>query len=123
MASCKLGHVYIVDTLLTKPPKEKYAVCVCIASGYFLWINTNPRPHNCDQLFLPAGIHELVKHDSYLDISKVVCHPSFELDKAKEFSCLSKECCEAIIEFIDAGLEVMVPKHAALIRSNLITLL
>lgn len=123
MASCKLGHVYIVDTLLTKPPKEKYAVCVCVANGYFLWINSNPRPHNCDQLFLPAGIHELVKHDSYLDVSKVVCHPSFELNNAKEFARLSKECCEAIIEFIDAGLEVMVPRHASLIRSNLITLL
>lgn len=76
MASCKLGHIYIVDTVLTKPAKEKFALCVCISDRYFVWINTNPAPHGKDQLFLPAGCHHLVKHDSYLDLSRIVCHPN-----------------------------------------------
>lgn len=56
MASCKLGHVYIVQTVLTKPPKDKYAVCVCPVNGFFVWINSKPRAHGKDQMPFGGGL-------------------------------------------------------------------
>lgn len=117
MASCKLGHIYIVDTVLTKPAKEKFALCVCIADRYFVWINTNPAPHGKDQLFLPAGCHHLIKHDSYLDLSRIVCHPEWELNDAKEFPQISASVASDIVALIDAGLDVLSPRHAAIVRA------
>jgi hypothetical protein len=38
MASCKVGHIYIVPTVLADPPKQKFALCVCVVEGYFVWI-------------------------------------------------------------------------------------
>ena len=104
MASCKLGHVYIVKTVLSKPPKEKFAMCVCIANGYFFWINTRPAPHGRDQLPLSAGCHELVTHDSHLDLSKIFCHPDWEMDAAKEFPMISESLCNEITAAIETGL-------------------
>lgn len=122
MVSCKLGHVYIVQTVLTKPPKDKFALCVCIDNGYFLWINTDPRLHGYDQLPLPSGCYVLVKHNSYLDLSRIVAHPSFELEEAREFPCISRELRDLIIGAIDAGLTVLSPKQAAIIKTNLLAL-
>jgi hypothetical protein len=123
MASCKLGHVYIIETVLSKPMKEKYAICVCVADGFFLWFNTEARPHGKDQVAAPAGCHELIKHDSFIDMSKMFRHPDFELAGAKEFARISDQLCQAIIDLIDAGPEILPPRHAALIRENLETLL
>ena len=122
MASCKVGHVYIIDTVLTKPPKAKFAVCVCVANGYFLWINTKAAPHGRDQMALVAGCHQLVTHDSFLDVSRVVAHPPIELDEAREFACITKEIRDRIIALIDAGTTVLSPRHAALIKANLMAL-
>lgn len=123
MASCKLGHVYIVQTVLTKPPKAKFAVCVCAENGFFVWINSNPKPHGKDQMALDAGCHELVTKDCFLDLSRVVQHPTFELDDAKEFPRISANLANDIVLCIDAGLFVMPPAHAGLIRDNMLKLL
>jgi|GEM_PF-1541267 len=122
MASCKVGHVYIVETVLTKPPKAKFALCVCIAHGYFVWINTKVAPHGNDQIALEAGIHELVTHDSFLDLSRVVVHSTAELEDAKEFPCISRDLRDRIIAAIEAGLIVLPARHATIIKTNLIAL-
>lgn len=123
MASCKLGHVYIVKTVLTKPPKDKFAVCVCVDEGFFLWINSKPRPHGKDQMALDVDCHELVTKASFLDLSRVVKHPIFELEDAAEFGRISVELASQIIECIDAGLFVMPMAQSAIVRKNLFTLL
>src|SRR5690606_22317769 len=84
MALCKAGHIYIVRTVLSRPPKVKFALCVCVDPDYFIWINTNPRFDGHDQLKLDAGCHELVVHDSHLDLSRVIVHSTQELEDAKE---------------------------------------
>lgn len=122
MASCKLGHVYIVRTVLTDPPKAKFAVCVCIEDGYFVWINTEARRHGRDQLPLPAGCHQLVRHDSYLDLSRVVAHSTQELEDAREFDCLSADICRQIADMIDAGLEMMPQRQAQRVLENILPL-
>ena len=71
MASCEAGHVYLVYTVLTKPPKEKIVICVCAAEALFLWINSKSRPHDVGQLSLTATDHAALKHDCFLDCSRV----------------------------------------------------
>jgi hypothetical protein len=123
MASCKLGHVYIVRTVLTKPPKPKFALCVCVEDGYFVWINSEARRHGNDQLPLAAGCHQLVRHDSYLDLSRVVAHPTHEIEDAREFPCISRDLCNQIVAAIEAGLRVMPARQASTILHNLRSLL
>ncbi len=123
MASCKLGHVYIVPTVLTKPPNDKFAICVCPDNGFFVWINSAARPHGRDQMAIDSGCHELVTHDSFVDLGRVVKHPGFELEGAREFARISSALATAFIECIDAGLFLMPPEHAAIIRANLTKLL
>jgi hypothetical protein len=123
MASCKIGHVYIVETTLTKPlPKKKFALCVCVSERFFVWINTKPRPDGRDQLSLSAGCHELVTHDSHLDLSHVVVHQEWELEDAREFPMISRDLRDAILAAIDAGLDLMPPRHSELIVAELRTL-
>lgn len=119
MASCRIGHVYIIETVLTKPPKAKFAVCVCIDNGFFVWMNSKPRPHGRDQMALKSGCHELVSKDCFLDLSRVVKHPTFEIEEAKEFSCISAGLADDIVRFIGEGLYVLPSAHADIIRQNL----
>ncbi|NJL06907.1 MAG: hypothetical protein HC900_00560 [Methylacidiphilales bacterium] len=108
--------------MLTKPPKVKFALCVCITHGYFVWINTKVAPHGKDQLALAPGCHPLVTHDSFLDLSRVVVHSTAELEGAKEFPCISRDLRDLIVAAIDAGLIVLPLRHATIIKTNLIVL-
>jgi hypothetical protein len=123
MASCRLGHVYIVQTALTKPPKAKFALCASTERGFFLWINSNPKPHGKDQMALRAGCHELVVKDCFLDLSRVVQHPTYELEDAKEFDRITMAMASDILDSIDAGLFLMPSTHAQAIRDGLLQLL
>ncbi|UCI17037.1 hypothetical protein FJ970_18055 [Mesorhizobium sp. B2-1-8] len=122
MAYCKLGHVYIVPTVLTKPPKSKFAICVCPANGFFVWINSKPRPHGKDQMPLKAGCHPLVTKDCFLDLSRVVQHPTFELDDAREFDRISTTIATAMVSMIRGGLFVLPAAHAEVLFENLRTI-
>lgn len=64
----------------------------------------------------------LITHDSFLDLSRVVVHSTAELEDAKEFSCISRDLRDRIIEAIEAGLIVLPPRHATIIKTNLIAL-
>lgn len=119
MASCKLGHIYIINTAIANPQKEKFAICVGVVEKFFVWINTLPRPHGKDQLPITSGCHELVTHDSFIDLSRVVIHDGWEFDDAKEFSQIDKTLCTAILNALSAGLEVMPPRHSDIIYKSL----
>jgi hypothetical protein len=122
MALCKTGHVYIVETVLTKPPKAKFALCICVDPNYFVWINTKPRVFGRDQLLIRAGAHPLVRHDSYLDLSRIVAHPAHELHEAREFQCISRWLRDEILQAVKSGLSVMPARHTHIIRENLAAL-
>ncbi|MGM4980903.1 hypothetical protein [Rhizobium sp. 11_C7_N12_5] len=123
MASCKIGHVYIVNTVLTNPPKAKFALCVCIEDGYFVWINSAARFHQKDQMPLEAGCHPLVRHDSFLDLSRVIAHSTQEIEAAREFPCISKVLCADIVTALKVGLKLMPKRQAEVILKNLSSLL
>jgi len=119
MAFCEIGNVYIIPTNLAKPPKSKFALCVCTNNNLFVWINTDKRSHGKDQLPLKAGCHELIRHDSYLDLSRLVAHQHHELKNAQKFSCISQGLCTDIIKFIEDGLELMTKKSSDIVLNNL----
>ncbi|TIM94452.1 MAG: hypothetical protein E5Y34_30635 [Mesorhizobium sp.] len=123
MASCKLGHIYIVRTALTKPPKPKFALCASIDYGFFLWINSIAKPHGKDQMAIQSGCHELVVKDCFLDLSRVVQHPTYELEDAREFERITADFANDIIECIDAGLFLMPPNHSQAVREGMMQLL
>ena len=104
---------------MTKPPKAKFALCVCVANGFYVWINSKPRPHGHDQMPLSTGCHELVEHDSFLDLSRVVIHPEYEMDDAREFPMISPGLRDDIVAFIEAGLMTMPPRHASIVLASL----
>ncbi|WP_376742158.1 hypothetical protein [Ensifer canadensis] len=68
---------------------------------------------------LPAGCHPLVRHDSYLDLSRVVAHSTQEQEDAREFDCLSADICRQIADMIDAGLQMMPQRQAQTVLENI----
>jgi hypothetical protein len=125
MASCKLGYIYVVPTSLVRgpAPKTKFALCVCVAENYFVWINTNARLDGLDQLEIEAGCHQLITHTSHVDLSRIIMHREYELAQAKEFPCISDDVCRRIVERIEAGLDLMPQKYADIVLANLRSLL
>ncbi|ALA17186.1 hypothetical protein AL346_06920 [Chelatococcus sp. CO-6] len=65
----------------------------------------------------------MIRHDSYLDLSRAVAHPSFELDEAKEFGRIDEDLCRQIIERVEAGLKVLPARYAEIFLTNLRKLL
>jgi len=119
MPSCELGRVYIIRTTLTNPPKAKFAICVCAERGWFVWINSDPREHGHDQLPIEAGCHELVVRDSVIDLSRIVAHPSHEIEDARPFGIISPALRIKVRDFVATGCFVLPKKHALVILDNL----
>jgi len=115
----KLGHVYIIETVLTKPPKAKFAICVSVGDGFFVWINSRARAEGHDQLPIAAGCHSLIRHESHIDLSRIVCHQPYELANAQEFEMISRDLRDAIVNKIGDGLMLLPPVHSRLIAENL----
>jgi hypothetical protein len=119
MASCEVGHVYVVYTVLTKPPKNKITICVCAAENLFLWINTKPRPHDVGQFALTGTDHAALTHDCYLDCSRVTTFGA-ELTSALHRGPISKALAARIVEFIEKKPPKTLPgRYLNLIISNL----
>jgi hypothetical protein len=119
MACCEVGHVYVVYTVLTKPPKDKITVCVCAAESLFLWINTKPRPHDIGQFALTAKDHAALTHDCYLDCSRVTTFGT-ELASALHRGQISRTLAIRIVEFLKKTPPKTMPgRHLALIITNL----
>jgi hypothetical protein len=119
MASCETGHVYVVRTVLAKPPKPKITICVCDAENLFLWINTEPRTHNVGQFALAAMDHSALTHDCYLDCSRVTTFAE-ELGSALHRGPISESLAARIVEFLTEKPPKTLPgKHLNLIITNL----
>jgi hypothetical protein len=119
MASCEVGHVYVVYTVLTKPPKNKITICVCTAENLFLWINTKPRPHDVGQFALRTRDHAALTHDCYLDCARVTTFGA-ELTSALHRGPISKVLAARIVEFIEKKPPKTLPgRYLNLIISNL----
>ena len=119
MASCEVGHVYIVYAVIAKPPKDKITICVCAAENLFLWINTKPRRDAVGQFALTAMDHAALTHDCYLDCSRVTTFAA-ELASALHRGPISKALAARIVEFVEKKPPKTLPgRYLKLIITNL----
>jgi hypothetical protein len=114
------GHVYIVRTTLTNPPKDKLTICICGSESLFFWINTEARRHGIGQLPLKSHDHDALSRDCYLDCSRVTTFLRHELKAAKHRGPISRELAARIVEFLmNAPPKTLPPRHLKLAIDNL----
>lgn len=119
-----VGHVYVVRTTLSRPPKDKITVCICAAEDLFFWVNTLARPHGVGQFALTATDHTALAHNCYLDCSRVTTFPAAELSNAQHRGPISVDLAQRIIQFLtDTPPKTLTPKHLKLAIENLSALL
>jgi hypothetical protein len=95
-----VGHIYVIDTSLAKPQKEKITLCICAADNLFFWINTKAARHGDGQMPLGKDDHYYLTHDCFLDCSRVTTFPPSELANAKHIGEISKEFASRIVDFL-----------------------
>lgn len=94
------GHVYVIRTILARPPKEKITLCICAAENLFFWINTNPQRHGVGQMPLHRVDHASLTHDCYLDCSRVTTFLPQELRLAQHRGSISKALAARIVKLL-----------------------
>ncbi len=115
-----LGHLYVVSTTLTRPPKDKLAICVCSERNLFVWINTNPRPHGVGQFKIVGNSHNALTHDSHLDCSRLTTFLPAELQAAQDRGPISNALALAILEFLETDRpSTLTDGHYGLLVANL----
>ena len=115
-----VGHVYVVRTTLTRPPKDKITICICAAENLFFWINTDPRPHGVGQLQLVASDHDALTHECYLDCSRVTTFSEAEMAAAGRRGGISKDLAGRIATYLAESPPKTLPgKHLRIAIDNL----
>lgn len=121
----KIGHVYIVNTVLAKPKKDKITLCICTDDNLFLWINSEKRYHNIGQFELKKEDHGALTHDCYMDCSRLTTFPPAELTASLERGCITNDLAQRIIQFLsdpDTAPSTLVQAQIDRIINNLSTL-
>lgn len=114
------GHVYIVRTTLTKPPKDKIVVCICAADNLFFWINTMPRAHGVGQLKLQPSDHAALSRECYLDTSRATTFIAPELQGAQSRGLISKGLATRIVDYLaNSPPKTLAPRHLQVAITNL----
>lgn len=118
-----VGSVYIVNTALARPAKDKITLCVCAADNLFFWINTRARPHGVGQFPLAAADHVALAHACFLDCSRLTTFPGHELGAAQGRGSITPLLARRIVEFLEANPPKTLPSaHLNLVLVNLRTL-
>jgi len=118
----KVGHVYIVNTILSRPKKDKITLCVCAADNLFMWLNTEPRARGVGQFKLQSDDHTALSHDCYLDCSRVTTFPQSELNNSIERDVISPQLAKRIVSFLEdpsTSPKTLHKLHIDLIIKNL----
>jgi hypothetical protein len=118
MASVECGHVYVVFTTLTKPPKEKIVLCICEERNLFVWFNTELQRHGVGQLKCASGDHRALTHDCYLDLSRVTTFSAAQIADAKPRGPISDEIKKKVCDMVEAGIPTLIPLFAKTILKN-----
>ncbi len=113
-------HVYVIYTTLTRPPKDKIALCICAAENLFFWINTNPQRHGSGQLHLVATDHHALSKDCFLDCSRVTTFAPREMGDAKHRGAISADLARRVVQFLqDDPPRTLSPRFVNLAIANL----
>jgi hypothetical protein len=117
------GHLYVVRTVLTKPPKDKLAICVCAERNLFLWINTLPRPHGVAQMPLAADDHGALTRACHLDCSQVWTFLPHELAAAQDRGPIDVGVAARLLLFMQTNPpKTMTAKHLQIIVETMAAL-
>jgi hypothetical protein len=115
-----VGHVYIVHTTLSNPPKDKITICICASDNLFFWINTKPRPHGIGQMHLKAADHTALTHDCFLDCSRMTTFQPYEMEGAMHREPISRDLAQRIVRFLkDEPPRTLPPRYVNLAIANL----
>ncbi len=115
-----VGHIYVIDTVLARPPKEKITLCICAKDNLFFWINTKPAYHGDGQFPLTKNDHHYLTHDCFLDCSRATTFPPNELNSAKHIGLISSELAGRIIAFLEnTPPKTLAKRYADLAIANL----
>lgn len=118
------GHVYVIYSSLTRPPKDKITVCICATENLFFWINTKPQRLGIGQLALTATDHAALTHDCFLDCSRVTTCSQHELEKAQHRGPISTVLARRIVEFLENDPpKTLPPRFLTLAIANLTPLI
>lgn len=97
------GHVYVVKTTLTNPPKDKIVICFCDDENLFFWVNTKAAYSGVAQIALSAADHPALTHDCFLDCSRVTTFSPAELAAALDRGGISSQLAQRIIDEMAAN--------------------
>jgi hypothetical protein len=115
-----VGHVYVVNTTLARPTKDKITICICAADNLFFWVNTNARAHGVGQFFLQAVDHDALTHACYLDCSRATTFLPNELRNAKHRGAVSSELAARIVQYLkETPPRTLTPRYLKLAIANL----
>lgn len=99
-----IGNVYVVFTTLTRDrPKDKYVLCVLVGPDRFVWINTDPSHDGLGQVPLATGEHDLVTHDSFVDLGRLIMHSEKELARAVDHGPMADDVLARLLADLDGG--------------------
>jgi hypothetical protein len=119
-----VGHVYVVNTTLARPTKDKLTICICADDDLFFWINTAARPHGVGQFALAADDHKALTHACHLDCSRATTFLPSELRGAKHRGAISSNLATRIVQYLtDNPPKTLTPRYLKLAINNLTTLI
>jgi len=69
-----LWDAYLLHCSFTRPPKEKYAICVCNKTPLLFFINSEARTRYdiTSQLAVTPDDMPFLRHDSYINAAEVI---------------------------------------------------
>jgi hypothetical protein len=92
----KIIHVFCV---FAKPPKHKYAVCVCPRARFFFLINSKPRNTLPDaQVLISSSDFTFLTEDSYINTGTICVISEDEINHGKEIDFLTESLKSKIIK-------------------------
>lgn len=95
-----VGHVYVIWTNLSRPPKDKIVVCICDQRNLCFWINTKAARHGDGQMVLAGDEHGALAHACHLDCSRLTTFSASEIASARDRGPCSPEFVAAIRAFL-----------------------
>lgn len=113
------GEIIHIFCVFARPPKHKYAVCVCPQSRFFFLINSEPRNALPDaQIFIRKSDFSFLVDDSYINTGTICQISEEEINHGKRVGFLTAPLKDEIIK-VTEQCKYHSPVNKALIAKNL----
>jgi hypothetical protein len=116
MPSFEVGAIYRIRTVLAKPPKEK--IVLYVGNEFFLWFNTVAKQQT-GQLCVQPGECPEIKHECYLNCSRVTLFLAAECAAAKHCGVADIRFLTRVVEEIELRATVMPDVQRTMVAANL----